>query len=245
MANARLLRTGHLDGTIDGHDPIFATFRVSGGLREFLLSVYSVNLGRGYTHAQFLANIKRVFAHASRGTRYIVILLQEIDEADPSKEHAEIRKMVVDMFGDDAHFIQWYTRESIILIGADIEVLNSRKRMTMDQGTMLKPKAPSGTGPRRFITWVRFRVHGVVLGAANQHPHRYSLRARGVVLARARGERVTRIVLAMLVRICEIVFDGGDLNTPNYPKSHPDQKVAIRRGLDYIRWIVSRNRRKP
>lgn len=236
---SKVIRKGSLNGTIDGHDPIFATFRVTGGDQDFLLTVYSVNFGRGYSAAEFIANVRRVFAHASKGTRYIVILLQEIDETDPSPEHKIIRKMFAEEFGDRAHFIEWHLREPIILIGADVDTLHEGKRMTMDQGTRLKPKAPSGTGPRRFLTYVRFRVHGVTISAANQHPHRYSLRSRGVVIARREGERITRRVLAMLVRISDIVYDGGDLNTTRYPKSHPKQRISMQRGLDYIRSIVA------
>ncbi len=242
---AKILRKGHLDGTIDGHDPVFVTYRMSGGDRDFLFTVYSVNLGRGYTPEKFLANVKRLFDHAERGTRYIAILLQEIDETDPSPEHKIIRKMVVDLFGDRAHFIQWHLREPIILIGADIEVTHEGKRMTMDQGTLLNPPAPSGTGPRRFLTHVRFKVHGLRISVANQHPHRYSLRSRGVVLARRAGEKITRQVLSALVRVSDFVVDGGDLNTKKYPRWRPSngakkpRQRVYRRGLDYVRDIVT------
>lgn len=235
-SDVQVVRKGHLDGTIDGHDPIFATFRIKGDHGWFRLTVYSVNLGRGYSTQQFIANVRRLLA--SVGEReYVVILFQEIDEADPSPEHKHIREMINAEFkGSLIQFIQWFTREPIVVIG-NAKVLHEGKRMTMDQGSTI---GVAGLGPRRFIPFARLLIEGVRIGIANQHPHRYSQRFRkGVADLLDRGERVTRRVVGMLVRTCDMEIDGGDLNTYKYPKSHLKQKTAYQHGLDYIRYTVA------
>jgi predicted methyltransferase len=83
-------------------------------------------------------------------------------------------------------------------------------------------------------------IEGVRIGLGNQHPHR-NMDDPAVQRARRRGERITRRVLGALARVCDLVIDGGDFNDILYPFSHPKQKIAHKRGLDYIRYIVSGN----
>lgn len=219
-----------LNGDIDGHDPIVVRFQIDGPQGRFYLTVVSVNWGRGYSIGQFHDNVLRVLDRVD-AHEYVVILMQEIDEADPAPEHDFIRSQME----KGTTFVEWYTREPIA-VSPGVKVTHARKTMTMDQGTNIG--APAGTGPRRFLVTCIIEIMGVRIGLGNQHPHRYSLRGRAVAAARKRGERITRRVLGALARVCDVVIDGGDFNTPRYPRSHPRQRTAYKRGLDYIRYIV-------
>lgn len=238
----KVVRRWHLDGTIDGHDPVLVTFRCKGDNGWFRLTVASINLGRGYTTEQFLANVRRIM-DAIEGREYVVLLLQEIDEADPSDEHKILRKALAEMFPGALQFVEWGTREPIVVIGKGLEVTHERKKMTMDQGTALG--APAGVGPRRFYVYCVVMIEGVRFAFGNQHPHRYSLVNKAVAQARGRGERIVRIIITALCRTCDIVIDGGDLNTTNYPLLRAlGQKIAVRRRYDYIRFIITKRRRR-
>lgn len=237
QADVRVLRSGVLaNGTIDGHDPIYATFRIKGPQGWFRLTEVSVNLGRGYDPGELMRNVAAILEKTA-DRQYVVILMQEIDEADPSPEHKVIRGMVP----EGSTLVEWWTREPIV-VWPGIPVRMQRRIMTMDQGSAIG--APKGTGPRRFFTSCVTEIEGVTIGHGDQHPHRvsplWSKKAQLIVeRARKRGEAVTHAEVARLVRICDLVIHGGDMNDLNYPKSHPREKVAMERGLDTIRYIVA------
>lgn len=219
-----------LPGTIDGHKPLVVTFRIKGPQGWFRLTVVTVNWGRGYAPGEFHRNVLNVLNKVGE-REYVVLLMQEIDEADAAAEHEAIRRELE----PGTTLVEWWTREPIA-VSPGVKVTHQRKKMTMDQGTAIG--APAGTGPRRFIVYCIATIEGVRIGLANQHPHRYSLHGKAVAKARKRGERITRIVLGALARVCDLVIDGGDLNTAHYPKSHPRQRIAFQRGLDWVRYIM-------
>lgn len=221
-----------LPASIDGHKPLMVTFRIRGPKGWFRLTVVTVNWGRGYKPGEFRRNVEAALKPLEGEREYFVILMQEIDEADAAPEHKVIREELP----PGCTLVEWWTREPIV-VSPGVEVTHQRKKMTMDQGTAIG--APVGTGPRRFITYCILHIEGVRIGVANQHPHRYSLNGKAVAKARKRGEWITRIVIRALARVCDLVIDGGDLNTANYPLSHPKQRIAYKRVLDYIRYVIA------
>jgi hypothetical protein len=232
----QVIKRAVLTGTIDGHDPLLVTFRIKGPEGWFRLTVVCVNWGRGYTPKQFLNNVNRVIDKTEE-KHYVVLLLQEIDEADLSPEHKVIRGEVP----AGSTFVEWGTREPII-VWPGIPVRRERKVMTMDQGSEIG--APKGTGPRRFFVSCVTLIEGVRIGFGNQHPHRvdrdWSKKDQAVVAAaRKRGEMITKREVGELVELCDLTIHGGDMNDLNYPKSHPKEQVALEHGLDTIRYIVA------
>lgn len=219
-----------LDGTIDGHDPLLVTFRIKGDDGWFRLTVVTVNWGRGYSPEQFHNNVMRVLNRVGE-REYVVILMQEIDEADPSPEHRIIRQEME----PGTTLVEWWTREPIA-VSPGVPVRRERKVMTMDQGSAIG--APKGTGPRRFFTSCVIIIEGVRIGIGDQHPHR-NMDDPAVQKARHQGENITKDEVHELVRICELAIYGGDMNDRNYPKAHPKERTAMERGLDTIRYVVA------
>lgn len=219
-----------LPGSIDGHDPLGATFRITGGDKPFRLTVVTVNWGRGYDAGEFKRNVMRVLNRVGE-LEYVVLLIQELDEADQAPEHQVFRKAME----PGTTLVEWWTREPIA-VSPGAKVTRERKVMTMDQGSAIG--APHGTGPRRFFVSCIAEIQGVRIGLGNQHPHRRMENAK-VKAARKRGEAVTRREVAGLVKLADVAIYGGDLNDTDYPKSHPLEKTANERGLDTIRFVVS------
>ena len=229
MIRARVLNRFTLDGTIDGHDPIGVTLRITGGLRPFRLTVVCVNWGRGYDPGEFRRNVERVLNKVGE-REYVVLLIQELDETDEAPEHKVLRGLME----EGTTLVEWSTREPIA-VSPGVKVTRKRRTLTMLQGTDIG--APEGTGPTRFLVSCIATIEGVRIGLGNQHPHRDLPNAK-VQHARSRGERVTREVVAELFDLCDLVIDGGDFNSDDYPPSHPRQKVLHRRGYDYIRLVA-------
>lgn len=227
--NAKVLRRFTLNGTIDGHDPIGVTWKITGGDEPFRFTVITVNWGRGYDPGEFHRNVMNVLNKVG-DEEHVALLVQELDEEDAVDEHRVFKRALE----PKTTLVGWYTREPIA-VSPGARVYRKRRRMTMDQGTRIG--APAGTGPRRFLVSCIAEIHGVKIGLANQHPHRNLDNAR-VQRARRRGEAVTRSVVAELVDLCDIVIHGGDMNDTDYPKSHPREHVAFERDLDTIRCIV-------
>jgi endonuclease/exonuclease/phosphatase family metal-dependent hydrolase len=225
----RVLKRFTLNGTIDGHDPIGVVLRITGGLRPFRLVVVSANLGRDYSPRQFRRNVMRILDKVDE-RQYVVLLLQEIDEADPVEEHEKLLRWLE----PDTTLVGWTTREPIA-VSPGVRVKRKRRTLLMEQGT--KIGAPEGTGPRRDLVSCVLVIEGVEIGVANQHPHRNLPHPR-VQHARRRGERVTSRVLTELAELCDLVVDGGDFNDTSPPKAHPRQRTLISRRLDHIRLIV-------
>lgn len=229
MIRARVLNRFTLDGTIDGHDPIGVTLRVTAGLRPFRLTVVCVNWGRGYDPGEFKRNVMRVLNKVGE-REYVVLLIQELDETDEAPEH----KILAGLMEAGTTLVEWSTREPIA-VSPDVQVTRKRRTLTMMQGTDIG--APEGTGPTRFLVSCIATIEGVRIGLANQHPHRNLPNAK-VQHARARGERVTREVVAELFDLCDLVIHGGDMNDTAYPKSHPRERILHSRGLDTIRLVA-------
>lgn len=228
MIRAQVVKTFVLDGTIDGHDPIGVVLRITGGLQPFRLVVVCANLGRGYSPAKFKANVLRILEHVEE-RQYVVLLLQEIDEADPADELRLLRRWME----PGTKIVGAHTREPIA-VSPGVRVHARRPVLTMRQGTDIG--APVGTGPDRHLVTCVVVIEGVRIGFGNQHPHR-DLPNEQVRKARRRGQQVTREELAELVRVCDLVVDGADWNDRHYPRSHPHQRELIRRNLDSIRLI--------
>lgn len=218
-----------LNGTIDGHKPVGVTFRILGPGGWFRLTVITVNWGRGYRPGEFHANVVNVL-DAVDEKQYVVLLIQELDEADKAPEHQIFRKEME----PGTTLVEWWTREPIA-VSPGVPVKRQRKTMTMDQGSAIG--APQGTGPRRFFTSCIATIEGVLIGFGNQHPHRKMPHPK-VIEARQRGERVTKMEVHALATLADMVVYGGDMNDLNYPKSHPDEKVGNEHGLDTIRYVV-------
>lgn len=228
--HVEVVKKTRLNGTIDGHDPLVATFRVTGGDRPFRLTVVTVNWGRGYDVGEFRRNVEAVL-DATDEKQYVVLLMQEIDEADRAEEHRDIKHMME----PGTTLVCWETREPIA-VSPGLRVRRQRKTLTMPSGVEIG--APVGTGPRRFFVSCTTKIHGVKFGFGNQHPHR-NMDNPKVQWARTRGEKITKVEVHELVKRCDVVIHGGDMNDLNYPKSHPEEKVAIEVGLDTIRYIVA------
>lgn len=223
-----------LNGTIDGHEPIGVTFRITGGDRPFRITFVSVNWGRGYQPGEFKANVLNVLDKVDE-LQYVVLLIQELDEADEAPE----RKIFMAEMERGTTLVPKPPRpgRETIAVSPGVKVHRRRPVMTMDQGT--KIGAPEGTGPRRFFVSCVLVIEGVHIGVGDQHPHRNMPGESKVVKARQRGEQVTEEQVAILVHICDLVVHGGDMNDLNYPKSHPKERVGIEHGLDTIRWILA------
>lgn len=234
-ADVHVVQQKVLPGTIDGHKPLLVTFRIRGPQGWFRLTVVCANWGRGYAPGEFRANVEAVLGRTEE-REYVVLLLQEIDEADSENEHKVIREELP----DGCTLVQWWTREPIV-VWPGIEVKRERKAMTMDQGSAIG--ANKGTGPRRFFTSCIIVIEGLRIGIGNQHPHkldRKSSKANQKIVkkARAEGVRVTREEVHALVALSQMCVYGGDMNDPDYPRVHPKEQVAMERGLDTIRYVV-------
>jgi endonuclease/exonuclease/phosphatase family metal-dependent hydrolase len=226
---ARLLKRFVLDGTIDGHDPIGVVLRITGGLRPFRLVVITANLGRGYTPAVLKANVQRIIERVDEA-QHVLLLLQEIDEADPADEH----ELLLRELDEGTTLVGWSTREPIA-VSPGVKVVRKRRVLLMEQGT--KIGAPEGTGPRRDLVSCVAVIEGVRIGVFNQHPHR-DLPDAKVQRARRRGERVAARVLAELTQVCDLVVWGGDVNDRSYPKLHARERNLHTKGNDTIRLVV-------
>lgn len=219
-----------LRGTIDGHVPVGATFRVQGPKGWFRLTVITVNWGRGYRPGEFKANVLNVL-EKTEDKEYVVLLMQEIDEADSAQEH----KIIKAEMEPGTTLVMWTTREPIA-VSPGVPVRRKRKIMTMDQGSEIG--APVGTGPRRYFVSCISTIEGTEIGFGNQHPHR-NMQNFKVQAARKRGELVTKDEVSKLVKRCDLTIHGGDMNDTNYPKSHPKEKTANERGLDTLRYVFA------
>jgi len=231
----QVVKTVVLPGTIDGHKPLLVTFRIHGPNGWFRVHVITVNWGRGYAPGEFKRNVLAVL-DAVNEKQYVVLLMQEIDEADAAHEH----KVIAAEMEPGTTLVCWETREPIA-VSPGVPVHREHKVMTMDAGQAIG--APAGTGPRRFFTSCLTTMGGLQIGFGNQHPHRvdpdWSHQEQKVVLnARAQGEQVTRDEVAKLVQRCDLTIYGGDMNDPHYPPAHHREKVAITHGLDTIRYVV-------
>lgn len=229
MIRARVVNRFTLNGTIDGHDPIGVTLRITGGLEPFRLTVVSVNWGRGYDPGEFRRNVLKVLNKVGE-REYVVLLIQELDETDAAPEHQILRGLME----PGTTLVEWSTREPIA-VSPGVKVGRKRRALLMEQGT--KIGAPEGTGPTRFFTSCVATIEGVRIGFGNQHPHRNLVNAR-VQAARRRGERVTREEVASLFDVCDLVIHGGDMNSTRYPKSHVSERTLMTRGLDTIRLVA-------
>lgn len=227
----RTIKKFTLNGTIDPHDPVGVTFKVTGGDKPFRVTFITVNWGRGYGPGEFKRNVWNVLNHV-KDEEYVVLLVQELDEDDKGEEKAVFKRMLE----PKTTLVGWSTHEPIA-VSPGVKVWRKRQRMTMDQGT--KIGAPAGTGPRRFLVSCLIEIHGVVIGVGNQHPHRNLDNAK-VQKARRRGEGVTREVIGELVPLADFTVHGGDMNDDDYPKSHPRERVANERGYDTLRLIAPR-----
>lgn len=230
-----------LNGTIDGHNPIGVTWRIQGDDGWFRFTIISVNFGRGYAPGEFHRNVMNVLNTAGE-KEYVVLLIQELDEADAAPERkvfmAEMEPgttLVPSPKSKRAH------RETIA-VSPGVKVTGQRFTKTMDAGR--KIGANEGTGPTRFFVSCYITVEGVKIFVGNQHPHRIDPNSSAhnkfvVKQARNRGERITSREVHRGLKIADMAVYGGDMNDPDYPKAHPDEKTAYEVGLDTIRWVLA------
>lgn len=224
----RVLKKFHLSGTIDRHDPIGVTLLVTGGERPFRVTFVTVNWGRGYDPGEFKRNVLRVLNRVGE-LEYVILLVQELDEDDKAPEH-RVFKSVME---PGTTLVGWATREPIA-VSPGVRVTRKNTTLLMKQGTDIG--APEGTGPDRQLVSCVVHIHGVRIGAANQHPHR-NLPHPAVQKARINGERITRMKINELNRHSDFVVYGGDMNDHNYPKINPNERELITRGPDTLRLV--------
>lgn len=179
----RVLKTGTLNGSIDPHDPIWALFLCEQGETKMRLLVISVNWGRGYDPGEFKRNVLNVVRFAG-DFDHVVILVQELDEADAAPEH----EIFGAMLEKGTKKCGWKTYEPIIL-SPDFKLSHCRVVVTMKAGLELNPPAPKGTGPTRHAVTCLAKFGDIELGFGNTHPHRNTSN-KSVQAARRRGERV-------------------------------------------------------
>lgn len=236
MIDCEVVNRFKLPARIDKHHPIGVTFRVTGGIEPFRLTVVTVNWGRGYKPGVFKQAVLDVLNKVG-DREYVVLLIQELDEADAGPEHV----VVAGMMEPGTTLVRWETREPIA-VSPGVHVRRKRAVTTMEQGTVIG--GPAGTGPRRKYVSCIVTIHGVRIGFGNQHPHRYSIKHRLVARARLLGEGIVKTEIEQILPLVDLFIDGGDLNTTHYPKQHPRQQNIYRVGFDYIRLIRRRPRRK-
>jgi hypothetical protein len=225
----RILKRFTLNGTIDPHDPVGVTLKVTGGDKPFRVTFITVNWGRGYDPGEFKRNVLNVLNRV-RDEEHVILLVQELDEDDKAEERVVFKRMLepkTKLVGFDTH--------EPIAVSPGAKVTRQRRRMTMDQGT--KIGAPAGTGPRRYLVTCVVEIHGVKIGVGNQHPHRNMDHPR-VQDARQNGKRVTREVMRELAPLCDFVVHGGDMNDADYPPAHAWERTLHERGYDTLRLIA-------
>lgn len=197
MVRVQVVRRFTLNGTIDKHDPIGVTLKVTHDGGSFRLTVFTINLGRGYRRGEFRANVEQLMRVVG-DREYVVLLLQEIDEADPALEH----QILSAELGPGWTLVGWGTREPIAVSPGVDRVTRRRKRLTMRQGTAIG--APVGTGPDRYLVSCVAIIEGIRVGCGCQHPHR-NLGHPKVQSARREGEQITAEVVGELAEVCDLV----------------------------------------
>lgn len=230
MIRVQVVNRFTLNGTIDAHDPVGVTFRITGGDKPFRLTVITVNWGRGYKPGEFHRNVMRVLNRVDE-LEYVMLLIQELDETDTAPEYRIFKAEM-----EPGTTIIGKTTREPIAVSPGVRITRQRRRMTMDQGDRIG--APNGTGPRRYLVSCVAHIHGVSIGLGNQHPHR-NLPNGKVQAARRRGQSVTEEVIGELADSCDLVIHGGDFNDANYPKSHPREKTANEEGYDSVRYVIA------
>lgn len=193
------------------------------------LTVVCVNWGRGYKPGEFKANVENVMEFVD-GREHVVILPQELDEADRAPEKIRFKSMLE----SGTELVGWRTNEPIVL-SPSFSVRRERVVMTMDAG--LRIGAPAGTGPRRHsVTCIgRDEATGIELGFGNTHPHR-NLPNRVVQKAREEGEEIFSEELTDLYKTNTSTIWGADANDRDFPMMITGEKTAIYRGFDLIRF---------
>lgn len=234
MIDVDVLNRFTLNGTIDPHDPLGVTFRITGGERAFRLTVVTVNWGRGYDPGVFRRNVVRLLDRVD-SLNYVALLVQELDEEpDPAREHRVLRSEL----GPDWEVVEWSTREPILLSPGIDDV--RRKRRTLLMGSGQDIGGPEGTGPARYFVSCIIRLHGVDIGLGNQHPHRSSIEHPRVQQALRDGQVIAAHQVVHLVGQADVVIWGGDVNDENYPALHPREREVMHRRLDTVRLIDKR-----
>lgn len=187
-----------------------------------------VNWGRGYDPGEFKRNVMNVLEFTD-GRDHVVLLPQEVDEADPAPEH----KVFGSMLEKHSKRVGWNTHEPIVL-SPPFRVRRPRVRVTMGSGVEIG--APN-TGPTRHAVTCVGAFEDIELGFGNTHPHR-NIASHVVQEARRRGERVFSHELTALYRSRggTSVIWGADTNDQNFPEMIANEQTAIVRGLDTIRY---------
>lgn len=239
--DAKIVNRFVLNGTIDGHDPIGVTWRILGDSGYFIITFISVNWGRGYAPGELHRNVMNVLNKVGE-REYVVLLVQELDEADGAPERkifmAEMEPGTTLVPSVKSHRAY---RETIA-VSPGVKVTGQRMRKTMGAGVSIG--ANPGTGPTRFFVSCYITVEGVKIFVGNQHPHRVDPNSSPhnkqiVNNARREGEIITSEEVHRGVKGSKMAVYGGDMNDPFYPKVHKDEQTAIEHGLDTIRWVLA------
>lgn len=196
---------------------------------RFYVTAITVNWGRGYDPGVFRRNVMRVMKFADK-REHVVILPQELDEEpDPAREHPVFNSMLE----PGTKKVFWNSREPIIL-SPDFKVNRRRRIITMGSGEEIG--GPNGTGPRRYAVTCVSEFEGVELGWGNTHPHRRMPGHPRVEKARSVGENIFANELQAMYSKGISGIWGGDMNDPIVPKLVSNERVAIRKGLDHLRY---------
>lgn len=241
MLDAKIVQRFKLNGTIDGHDPIGVTWRIKGDNGYFRITFISVNWGRGYRPGEFHRNVMNVLNTAGE-REYVVLLIQELDEADAAPER---RIFIAEMEPGTTLVPSVKSRKAhreMIAVSPGIKVTGPRQVVTMEAG--LKIGANPGTGPTRYFVSCYITVEGVRIFVGDQHPHRVDPNSSAsnklaVQKARRGGVAVTRQEVKRGMKTADMAVYGGDMNDPDYPAVHPDERTAYEVNLDTLRWVLA------
>lgn len=198
---------------------------------RFYVTVVCVNWGRGYGPGVFKENVLRVMKHTRR-REHVIILPQELDEEpDPANEH----KVFGSMLEPGTRKVFWRSREPLIL-SPDFNISRRRRVLTMGSGEEIG--GPRGTGPRRYAVTCVAELEGIRFGVGNTHPHRRMPGHDRVMRARDRGERIFSNELKLLRASNGGIpgIWGADMNDTLVPALVAKERVAVRRGLDHLRY---------
>ena len=196
---------------------------------QFWLTVVCANLGRGYGHGVYDANVRRIMDFLD-GVNNWALLLQEVDEEpDPANEHRRLGRQLP----DGARKVHWRTREPIVL-SPSFKVVD-RGRVTV-MGSGLEIGGPRGTGPTRPLNMCVGELEGIRLGFGTWHPHRSGLDPK-VDEARDAGADIASEALTGLRNEHRVpgVY-GTDYNARTMPRMVPGEKVGHHKRLDHLRY---------
>jgi hypothetical protein len=186
------------------------------------LTVFSVNWGRGVDAVKFRNNVLRVL---DSGGDDAVLGIQELDEADTPHEHEILRKA---LDGTET-LVGWRTFEPLVIPG---------HLHTMRADVVPMCDGLAGYTPARFLVEAlvkdQFRPNVPPVVFMNFHP---PINRPLTLTRRRKCRRVHKERIDYWYARGRTIVWTSDTNDITYPKMHPREKVAMKKGFDNIRYI--------